>query len=174
MAWIFAFEAGDVATFQGLMHEDASANCLGCGYDRQETAYFGQVGEGTADVSDSRLIALGNGTLNAVCVADGPVVTCETLRSTDFGHFTADGEPERQWNATYEFTIDDGLITRRIITNNGGTAYDSGRVAAYEKWLRDTHPDVHAETFAFGTILLTTVEQFALHQQYVPQYWASR
>jgi hypothetical protein len=174
MEWIAAFEAGKVAEFQALMHPDATANCLNCAYDRQETAYFAQIGEGTADVADSRLLALGNGSLNAACSTAGPVVTCETLRTTDFGYFSADGEPTRQWDATYEFTVENGLITRRIITNNGGTAFDSGRVAQYEKWLEENHPQVHAEIFAFGTILLTTVEQFAKHQEYVSRYRALR
>jgi hypothetical protein len=173
-AWIAAFEVGDVERFQALMHPDATANCINCAYERQETSYFVQVGEGTADVSDSRLLALGNGTLNAVCEANGSVVACNTLRASDFGHFTASGEPTRQWEATYEFTIEDGFITRRIIINHGGTAFDSGRVAEYEDWLKEHHPEVHAESFAFGTILLTTPEQFALHQGYVPAYWESR
>jgi len=172
--WIAAFEAGDVATFQGLMHPDATGTCLKCGYDRPETAYFDQIGEGTRDVFDSRLLALGNGSLDAVCAADGPVVTCETLRSTDFGHHTADGEPTQQWNATFELTVEDGLVTRRIITKNEGVEYDRGRVAGYETWLRQNHPDVHADLFVLGTILLTTVEQFEQHREYVPQYWASR
>jgi hypothetical protein len=173
-AWIAAFEAGDVEGFQSLMHPDATAKCVDCAYDRQETPYFAQIGEGTADVTDSRLLALGNGTLNAECAADGPTVTCETLWSSNFGYFTAEGEPTRQWKLSYEFTIENGLITRRIITNVGGASFDFGRVADYEDWLEENHPEVHAETFAFGTILLTTAEQFALHQEYVPEFMAVR
>lgn len=172
--WITSFESGDVLTFQGLMHPDATAECVACGYDRQETGYFDQIGEGTGDVSDSRLLALGNGSMNAVCAADGVVVKCETLRSSDFGHFTIEGEPTRQLDATYEFAVEDGLITRRVITWNEGAAFDFARLADYKTWLRENHPEVHAEIYAFGTILLTTVEQFASHQEYVPQYWATR
>ncbi|NNF63065.1 MAG: hypothetical protein HKN07_02290 [Acidimicrobiia bacterium] len=174
MEWIIAFEAGDVETFQRLMHPDATANCLNCGYDRQETSYFVQFGEGTADVADSRLLALGNGSLNAECNALGAVVTCETRRSTDFGHFNADGEPTLQWNATYELTVENGLITRRILTDNEGSAVDSAKLADYERWLMTNHPEIHGELFAFGTILLSTDEQFTNHRQYVPRYWASR
>lgn len=172
--WIAAFEAGDVEAFQALMHPDAMGNCLNCAYDRQETAYFSQIGEGTADVSDSRLLALANGSLNATCTMDGPVVACETVRSSDFGHVTADGEPTRQWVATYEFTVESGLITRRILISHEGVSFDFGIVADYERWLREHHPDVHSETFAFGTILLTTVGQFEIHQEFVPQFWATR
>jgi hypothetical protein len=172
--WIAAFEAGDVATYQGLMHPDAVAACLQCGYDRPETAYFDQIGEGTRDVADSRLLALGNGSLHATCAADGPVVTCETLRSTDFGHHTAEGEPTQQWNVTFELTFEDGLVTRRVLIENEGAEYDRARVAAYETWLRESHPDAHADLFVLGTILLTTVEQFEQHREYVSEYWASR
>ncbi len=173
MEWITAFEAGDVATFQGLMHLDATANCLNCGYDRQESVYFSQIGESTADVSDSRLLALGNGSLSAVCAAEGRVVTCETLRSSDFGHLTAEGEPTRQWDASYEFTVENGQITRRIITLIQGTPFDSRRIDDYERWLKENLPEAHDEIFAFGTILLSTVDQFAEHQEYVSQYRAS-
>jgi hypothetical protein len=173
-AWIDAFEAGDVERFQSLMHPDATANCINCAYDRQEAPYFSQLGEGTADVSDSRLLALGNGALNADCSEEGSVVTCDTLWMSDFGYFTAEGEPTRQWDVTYEFTIEDGLITRRIIINRGGASFDFGRVADYEDWLEKNHPEVHEKTFAFGTILLTTSEHFALHQKYVPEYMAAR
>ncbi|NND03590.1 MAG: hypothetical protein HKN91_12465 [Acidimicrobiia bacterium] len=171
--WISAYEAGDVDTFQALMHPDATALCVNCAYDRAEAPYFTQVGESTADVADSRLLALANGSLNADCTADGSLVTCETLRTSDFGFASADGEPDRQWAATYELTVAEGLVTRRVLVHQSGNPFDFGIVAEYERWLKANHPDAHAEGFAFGTILLTTLEQFELHQEFVPQFWVS-
>lgn len=171
-AWVVSFEAGDVAAFQALMHPEAVGHCQNFGYQRAETPYF--IGEGTRDLADSRLLTLGNGSLNAQCTVDGPVVICQTLWTSDFGFTTEDGEPTRQWDLTFELTVEDGLVTRRGLINNGGTSFDREKVAQYERWLKENHADVHVDTFAFGTILLTTDQQYELHQEYVPQFWASQ
>lgn len=172
--WLAAYEAGDVAAFQALMHPDATARCVGCAYERREEPYFAQVGEGTSDVADSRLLALANGTISRTCGADGPLVRCDTLRTSDFGYRDDTGKPTQQFDATYEFTIEDGLVTRRILVLHSGHSFDFNVVADYERWLRDNHPDAYAELFAFGTILVTTEEQFAAHGEYVPAFLASR
>lgn len=172
--WLAAYELGDVVAFQALMHPDATARCVGCAYDRSEEPYFAQLGEGTSDISDSRLLALANGAIERSCDADEGTVRCETLRSSDFGYRDAAGAVRLQFDATYEFTIEDGLITRRILILHSGHTFDFGVVADYERWLRANHPDVHEQIFAFGTILLATAEQYELHQQYVPSYLAAR
>jgi hypothetical protein len=171
--WLAAYETGDVTAFQALMHSDATARCVGCAYERREEPYFAQVGEGTSDLSDSRLLALANGTIERSCAADGSVVSCDTVRRSDFGHRDDEGMPTLQFTATYEFTVEDGLITRRILILHSGQTFDFNVVADYERWLRDNHPDAHEQLFAFGTILVTTVEQFEAHREYVPRFLAS-
>lgn len=173
-SWLAAYQLGDVEAFQELTHPEATALCVQCGYDRQEEPYFAQIGEATADVSDSRMLALANGSIDPTCNADGAVVTCQTLRTSDFGFFSDGGEPKEQMEATYEFTVEDGLVTRRVVTIHFGRPFDWAAVASYEKWLRDHDPAAYGELFAFGTILLTTAEQFERHGEYVRGYWDDR
>ena len=170
--WLAAYELGDVERFHALTHPDATAFCL-FGYDRGEGPYF-QAGEAAADLTDSRQLALANGSLNAKCSENGPVVTCQTVRTSDWGFFTDGGEPTRQMETTLEFTVEGGLVTRRILTIDVGQTFDFAAIDAYEKWLSEQHPDAYDELFLFGTILLGTTEQFEFHQQYVTEYQAGR
>jgi hypothetical protein len=173
-AWLAAYQLGDVERFHLLTHPDATAVCVKCGYERQEQPYFAQIGEATTDATDSRMLALANGSLDPACTADGSVATCETLRTSDFGFFTGDGKPTQQMEATVEFTVEAGLVTRRVLTIHSGMVFDRAAVADYRSWLKDHYPSVEGELFAFSTILLTTAEQFEQHQRYVDEYQAER
>ena len=171
-AWLGADQLGDVERFQALTHPEATAVCLQCGYERSEAQYFAQIGEATSDINDSRSLAIANGSLDPTCSADGSVVICETLRTSDFGFFDDDGKPPQQLEASFEFTVEDGLVTRRVRTINSGSVFDRAAVAEYRKWLKEHYPIAEGELFAFSTILLTTTEQFEQHQQYVREYLA--
>ena len=168
--WMAAYEAGDVTGFSDLMASDAVHLCVRCGYDRAEDPYFGAGGAIAADSRDSRILALGDGALHARCTANGNTVTCETKRISAFGFVDGAGRPVQQDESTYEFTIEDGLVTKYLLTRSSGNLFDFSRLQAYEAWLSEVHPDAHADLFAFGTILVSTETQFAQHQTFVAEY----
>ncbi|MGI9584054.1 MAG: hypothetical protein ACR2N7_00510, partial [Acidimicrobiia bacterium] len=122
--WLTAYEVGDVARYQSLMSPETTYDCLNCGYDRATAVYFASGGGAEQDVRDSRLIALGQGTLNPSCVADGDLVTCTTERTSMFGYFDADGQPSQVDRSRYGFTFDDGQITHLTVTRTGGNLFD--------------------------------------------------
>lgn len=168
--WLAAYETGDIDTMRSLMSPDATQLCSTCGYDRAESPYFASGGGFEPDTRDARLLALGDGTLNAVCEAEGATVMCATHRESDFGFFDEAGNPMQGDESAYEFTIEDGVIERFVVTRSGGNLFDFARIDAYEAWLGDTHPDAHSRLFSFGTVLLTTDEQFAEHATYVDEW----
>ena len=173
--WLESYESGDVAHYQSLMSADATF-LADDGYDRAIADYFAEGGVGGAnqDARDSRLLALANGSLNAVCSAENNLVSCDTMRISEFGYFTADGEPTQVDTSSYEFTIDDGVITHLTLTRFGGNLFDYGQVQGYRIWLAETHPTAHDELFFQSTILLTTEDQFEQHKTYVVEYLNSR
>lgn len=172
--WLAAYEAGDVGTFQGLMHADATSLCEGCGYDRATLPYFADGGGAFNDVIDSRTLALGNGVIQADCDDDGVTVVCAVSRTSafDLAARSEDGQTTAQF--TYEFTVDAGLITHYTLVFTGGNFFDFGQIQNYRLWLEDAHPAEAEELFAFTTILLSSDEQFELHKQFFAEYLASQ
>lgn len=155
------------------MSADATSDCEGCGYDRAVTPYFAPGGAEFNDTSDSRILALGSGTIEATCSAAGQTATCEARRSSDFDFATDNGEDPSQTTSMYEFTVEDGLIVHYTLTRSDGNLFDFSHIQNYRLWLADNYPQAEQELFASTTILLTTDEQFAQHQQFIAEYMAS-
>jgi hypothetical protein len=172
--WIDAYEVGDVPAYQSLMSQSVTFHCRECGYDRAVTEYFAPVGGAELDARDSRLLALSDGSLNANCSIVPGGVTCETLRESDFGFFTSDGEPTNQDKSVYDFTVEESVITHLTVTRSGGNLFDFSHIQAYRLWLADQYPDAHEELFALTTILLATENQFEQHQTYMAEFLAAR
>lgn len=168
--WLTAYEAGDVATYQSLMSPETSYDCLNCGYDRATAEYFGPVGGADQDVRDSRLLALGQGSLNPSCVADGDLVACTTERISAFGYVGADGQPSQIDRSTYDFTFDDGQITHLTVTRMGGNLFDFNKIQNYRLWVQEQHPEDYDNLFLLSTILVDDDSIFALHQELASEY----
>ena len=168
--WFRAYEVGDVEGFQSLMSSDATSVCEGCGYERAAVPYFGPGGASANDLTESRILALAGGTLEAACGADGDAVRCSTRRASDFGIDMATGETV----FSYDFTVEDGAITHYTVTREQGDLYDFEQLQDYRLWLENAHPEHIDSLFAFTTILLSTDAQFELHQRFVAEYLGSR
>lgn len=172
--WLIAYEDGDVARYQSLMSPEATYECLNCGYDREMTVYFSAVGGADQDVRDSRLLALGQGTLNPSCVADGDLVSCTTERISMFGYFDANGEPSQIDRPIYDFRFDDGQITHLTVTRTGGNLFDFNKIQSYRRWVEEQHPEEYDELFLFSTILISDDSAFARHKELAEQYLMGR
>ncbi len=173
--WFVSYESGDAAAYQSMMSPEMTFLCLNCGYDRTVTRYFDPAGGADLDVRDSRLLALGDGTLNPVCETDDDVVMCATERISAFGFFTEDGEPTQTDRSTYEFVVSDGAITHLTVTRvSSGNIFDFGKIQDYRLWVERTHPDVYDDLFFSSTILIGTDEQWRRHQDLAPAFLASR
>ncbi|MGI9666387.1 MAG: hypothetical protein ACR2N2_04690 [Acidimicrobiia bacterium] len=172
--WFVAYESGDAASYQSMMSREMTFLCRNCGHDRAVTRYFDPTGGADLDVRDSRLLALGDGTLNPVCEADDNVVTCATERISAFGFFTDEGEPTQTDRSTYEFAVSDGAITHLTVTRvSSGNIFDFGKIQSYRLWVERTHPDVYDDLFFSSTILIGTDEQWRRHQDLAPAFLAS-
>ena len=122
LQWLESYQSGDVAHYESLMSADVTYLCDNCGYERAIADYFAEEGMGGAsqDARDSRLLALASGALNPVCSTEDNVVSCDTMRISEFGYFTDSGEPTQVDMSTYEFTIEDGVIVHLTVTRDGG------------------------------------------------------
>jgi len=173
--WFVSYESGDAAGYQLAMSPDTTHQCVNCGYDRAVTQYFEPAGGAELDVRDSRLLALGDGSLNPVCESDGAVVTCVTERISAFGFFTDEGEPTQTDRSTYEFTTSGKTITHLTVTRgSSGNMFDFSKVQDYRQWVERSHPDVYDDLFFLNTILIGTDEQWRVHQVLAAEFFSGR
>jgi hypothetical protein len=130
--------------------------------------FFGR--ESEAQGRDSRMLNAASGSLNPSCVSDGALVTCD-IEDTNLFHLGP------QLKHTQVFTVEGGAITAYHVTRTQGllhriTNFDVTRVAAYERWLQETHPEDHSALFFLTTMLLNDMAQVERHRDLVAE-WAS-
>jgi hypothetical protein len=171
--WFVSYESGDVAGYQSAISPDMTYLCVNCGrYDRAVAPYFEPAGGAELDARDSRLLALGDGTLNPICDSEGAVVTCETELISAFGFSTEDGEPTQMNRSTYEFTTSDEVITHLKVTRKSRNLFDFSKVQDYRLWAEHNHPDVYDDLFFLTTILIGTDEQWRMHQVLAAEFFS--
>ena len=168
--WLTAYESGDVSSYQALMDKEATYDCIDCGYTRATTDYFAPGGGAEQDVQDSRLVALGGGTLSPSCTLAEGTVQCVTERVSAFGFFDTDGHPTQVDRSIYEFVFDGDRIVHLTVTRQGGNLFDFNKIQDYRAWVLENHPDDYDELFFLSTILINSDDQFATHQELATQY----
>jgi len=168
--WLTAYESGDVSTYQALMDREATFDCIDCGYPRATTDYFAPGGGAEQDVRDSRLLALGGGTLSPSCTLAEDTVRCLTERVSAFGYFDADGQPTQVDRSVYEFEFEGDRIVHLTVTRQGGNLFDFNTIQGYRAWVQENHPNDYDELFILSTILIDGDDQFATHQELASEY----